>query len=755
MSYINTFSDDFVQLDLSKFVNNRGFGQGGDFDGLGNYFKCKQLLSSSSLNVGTIPFKTRIAIEGEVQQQDNAMARGQVITLPNDYFGALYMLVSANHGPVMTKMVVTYQDGSQSTTTLTIPDWQVQRMDRYNSIPCQVNTGATGALFSVPVFVDPSKALSHLTFPYTDTLGGFRPALHVFAITLVRESDIRIIQARSTTRWTGKQENQVIEVQLHNSASVWGKDIQVEIDGPLVKTAEPGRIVTIAPGHLQKVDVAVHTVRKEPALTTVNVRAYSKGSEQMIALPQQFSVRIGLPYYNESESSATLTRSKPSSLQQHDPPAWLQEAKFGIFIHWGVYAVPSWAPVGKSYAEWYWWQMNQVGSPTYEYHRKMYGEAKEYDQFLKDWDPNRFDPHQWLDLVDASKARYYVFTTKHHDGIALFDTKVSRRSTPNFLKRNFVRELLTVSQEKYPHLKRGLYFSMPEWYNPTYNDPSLGWHGPPHNAYTDKVLDYTGSLPIYDFVNGLQVPQILELIDNYKPDILWCDIGGINNSTVWQSKFFNDARAEKRQVSINDRCGNAVSDFQTIEYEDTTTVPSRFWEATRGIDPYSFGYNHATRPDEYASSNSLIQELVNVNAKGGNFLLNIGPESSGIIPDVMVTRLRDIGEWLEQVGPSIFESEMYWVTTFDDNEPGQPLRFAKRRDGSAFYIFSLERPVANKVVVKAPIPIGANSRITMLTKQGGPALKWKIYNNGRLIISVPDDVLDQGNYVWVFEISYL
>jgi alpha-L-fucosidase len=137
----------------------------------------------------------------------------------------------------------------------------------------------------------------------------------------------------------------------------------------------------------------------------------------------------------------------------------LKQSKFGIFIHWGLFSVPSWAPVGKAYAEWYWWRMNHKDDDAFEYHREHYGEDFNYDDFLNQWKPTKFNPNAWLDLIDKSRAKYYVFTTKHHDGIALFNTSVTDRSTTHLLQpsRDFVKELLDVSESKYPHLKRGLY----------------------------------------------------------------------------------------------------------------------------------------------------------------------------------------------------------------------------------------------------------------------------------------------------------
>lgn len=131
---------------------------------------------------------------------------------------------------------------------------------------------------------------------------------------------------------------------------------------------------------------------------------------------------------------------------------------------------------------------------------------------------------------------------------------------------------------------------MPEWYHPAYRDDTLGWHGPPVNPYTNQPIPYTNSRPIQDFVNELQVPQATELVTRFEPDLFWCDIGGINNSTVWQSDYFNKARKQGRQVAVNDRCGTgSAADYTTVEYKQVGTMPTHFWESTRGIDPFSFG----------------------------------------------------------------------------------------------------------------------------------------------------------------------
>lgn len=291
--------------------------------------------------------------------------------------------------------------------------------------------------------------------------------------------------------------------------------------------------------------------------------------------------------------------------------------------------------------------------------------------------------------------------------------------------------------------------SLPEWYHPKYKDDSLGWQGPPMNPYTGKRVVYTGSRVINDFVNELQVPQFQELVQ-YKPDILWCDIGGIHNSSVWQSNYFNQALKSGKQVAVNDRCGDtSASDFTTIEYKAVTDIPTRFWEATRGIDPYSFGYNRETTPEAYASSLDLIKDLVDAVSRGGNFLLNIGPKASGQVPQPMVDRLTSIGIWLDAVGESIFDTVPYWITSAQDE-----LRFTASQDGRSVYVFSFTKPSRGRqtIEITTPLPMQHDTTITFLNNNN-TAIQWHLNKMGYTLLEfdLPDNLLN----VFVFKISSL
>jgi alpha-L-fucosidase len=295
-----------------------------------------------------------------------------------------------------------------------------------------------------------------------------------------------------------------------------------------------------------------------------------------------------------------------------------------------------------------------------------------------------------------------------------------------------------------------LIVSLPEWYHPKYHDQSLGWHGPPINPYTGKNITYTGSKSIDDFVNELQVPQLRELV-NYNPDILWCDIGGIHNSSVWQADYFNRALQQGRSVAVNDRCGDgSASDFTTIEYQAVSNTPTRFWEATRGMDPYSFGFNRETKPEDYANTNDLIENLVDAVSRGGNFLLNIGPEASGEVPEPMVKRLLEIGQWLDLVGAGIFDSTPYWITSNERN-----LRFTASQNGDSVYVFSFplnstdKHSTHHQIVIQTPLPVKKGARISLMNRSE-IKVSWRYDTKGHLLLEF--DLLES-NQVLVFEIS--
>lgn len=348
---------------------------------------------------------------------------------------------------------------------------------------------------------------------------------------------------------------------------------------------------------------------------------------------------------------------------------------------WGPYAVPGYG--GKSsnevYAEWYWWYGHHLAADTkahiYEYHLKTYGPNIVYDDFFPNLTASAYDPKSWVDLFAEAGAQYFVFTTKHHDGFAMFDSghTTHRNSLHYGPKRDILKELFDAAKEHQPQLHRGTYFSLPEWYNPDYapygfaqfpGNKSTTWPGIiANNPYTGAVEPYTGRTNISDFIVDLMLPQMETLAYTYETEIMWCDAGASNASAEFASKWYNWASAHGRQVTMNSRCGiGQGSDFDTPEYTTFSSVSPRKWESNQGMDPYSYGYNRATTPEAYMNASTVVSSLVDMVSKNGNFLLDIGPKADGSIDVTEVTNLKEAGTWIHANAEAIFNTT-YWLVS--------------------------------------------------------------------------------------------
>jgi alpha-L-fucosidase len=309
------------------------------------------------------------------------------------------------------------------------------------------------------------------------------------------------------------------------------------------------------------------------------------------------------------------------------PPAradstWFQDAKFGIFVHWGLYAVHGKNDAGPYVS----WALHDEKLPEAQY-------ARYADEFR----PERFDPEAWMQLVKDAGARYLTFTSKHHEGFSLFDSALSEYdSMDTAAKRDIVGELVTAARAN--DMKISFYYSMLDWHHP----------------------DFSADLPRYidEFLFG----QVRELCTNYGPiDGLWFDGEWDHPEATWRAEELTGMiRTLQPNALINDRLGKgvrgetALADFYTREQmseidERTGTEAEgvRPWEACLTIGT-SWGYRHDDGPPK------LIRTLVDVVSRGGNLLLNVGPKPGGEIPKHLAERLRDIGAWLRQNGDGIY-----------------------------------------------------------------------------------------------------
>lgn len=348
------------------------------------------------------------------------------------------------------------------------------------------------------------------------------------------------------------------------------------------------------------------------------------------------------------------------SVDKRPTPQWFTDAKFGIFIHWGVYSVPAYAPVipGKlAYAEWYWNSMeagkkagaNPIQAGTWAYHQKRYGADYPYANFAREFRAELFDPDHWADVFARSGAKYVALTSKHHEGFALWPSKEASatwgrpwNAIETGPRRDVLGDLTAAVRKR--NLKMGYYFSLYEWYNPLW--------------LSDKPR----------YIREHMTPQFKDLVTRYEPSIIFSDGEWDLPSQEWKSAellawLYNDSKV-KNDVVVNDRWGKETrhhhGGYWTTEYTPGMSGSDHAWEESRGMG-FSYGYNRAENTAHYHTGRELVIMLADLVSRGGNLLLDIGPDADGTIPVVMEERLLQIGDWLRVNGEAIYGTKP-WKT---------------------------------------------------------------------------------------------
>ncbi|MFI6335850.1 alpha-L-fucosidase [Streptomyces sp. NPDC050535] len=712
--------------------------RGGDFDGSGYTFPGEEL-PAGPVQVDGIAF---VFPSAEAGARNNVVALGQRVELPKGSYLSALFLTAGSYGNASGRATVHYADGSTTSAGLGGSDWYASGGSlsaAYRYRPDGARDEHRVGIGTAEVWIDPAREAVALTLPTTNPAEENKASLHVFALSLQPAAQGRALTVRdahstfSLLESSGAQSVEATVVNAGTVAVLAGDRVSVGVEVPGARTVEPASVVRLDPGEQARVRVGIRNRVGTAPGTAQDGKVIVSGRGRQVTSGGG-KLTLGVPDYRATEDSLT----------GHQAPYWFHRAKFGIFIHWGVYSVPAWSPVGKQYAEWYWNHMESQDNEVYAYHRETYGEDFAYDDFIPMFTAKRFNPRAWVELFRDAGAEYHVLTSKHHEGFALWDTGFADRNSVKMgPKRDLIRELFDASQQFTPELKRGLYFSMPEWFNP--DNPWMG-HAP-RNPYTLEPLPYTGYTAGKDYVKDYQAPQLLELIHGYDPALIWCDIGGANDSLEVLAEYFNHGKNRRKpyEVTVNDRSGIGFHDFTTPEYATYENTVIAKWESSRGLDPRSYGYNRATPDDAYMTTEEVVHTLVDIVSKNGNFLLDIGPRADGTIPEIMETRLRETGRWLKTNGEAIYDTT-YWSRMA---ELGEDLRFTVRQN-KAFYIHSLAAP-GSKLTVAAPVPIRAGDKVTMLGHHR--PLTWKV-SDGSLVIDVPEAARKAGQHVWVFKVDW-
>ena len=374
-----------------------------------------------------------------------------------------------------------------------------------------------------------------------------------------------------------------------------------------------------------------------------------------------------------------------TTIAQHVAPNWYRNAKLGIFIHWGIFSVPAWAPTrcggnklceidynkfdaeDTPYSEWYLNSLRISGSRTSRHHVETYGKDFDYYDFISDFErlSLAWKADDWASLFASVGARYAVMVSKHHDGYRLWPSSVPNKQVSGRhleSRRDFVGELTSAVRGR--GLKMGLYYS-----------GGLDWtytKTPMIEVEDFPAVQATQSQAYADYVDA----QMREIITRYKPSILWNDINYPRLGA--REKIIDLYYRTVPDGAINDRFGDRPSDFTTPEYKVYSAITPKKWEATRAIGD-SFGYNQAEGDDRMISVPALVKMLVDVVSKNGNLLLNVGPRADGSIPDMQRKRLEALGAWLKINGEAIFDT-VPWIRAEGYTGQNYDVRFTQTQD---------------------------------------------------------------------------
>lgn len=326
--------------------------------------------------------------------------------------------------------------------------------------------------------------------------------------------------------------------------------------------------------------------------------------------------------------------------------AWWRDARFGMFIHWGLYAVPAGVWKGERVDGLGEWIMARARIP-----------GSEYAPLARQFNPTQFDADAWVKIAKDAGMKYIIITSKHHDGFALFDSKVSTYdivdATPSH--RDAIKALASAARRA--GLKFGVYYSIMDWHHADAQAPAY----PDYNSRTFTNPNFGR------YVETYMKPQLRELVTQYPEiDVLWFDGEWVADWSDAQGRTLYDwLRGLRPSLIINNRVGHsrqgmagmsankdAPGDFGTPEQRvPPEGLPGVDWETCMTLND-TWGFQ--SFDDGWKDSQTLVRTLVDVASKGGNFLLNVGPTAQGVIPWQSVSRLREMGEWLKSNGESVY-----------------------------------------------------------------------------------------------------
>ena len=379
-----------------------------------------------------------------------------------------------------------------------------------------------------------------------------------------------------------------------------------------------------------------------------------------------------------------------------DKMDWWKDAKFGMFIHWGLYSVPAGEYKGSPVGGIGEWIMNNGKIPV-----------NEYAQYAAQFNPTDFNADEWVKMAKDAGIKYIVITSKHHDGFAMFDSKVSNYDIMDAspFKRDIIKELSDACKKQ--GMPLGLYYSQAQDWNAPGGAAFGGHWDSAQDGDMDKYLDEKA------------VPQVSEILNNYGDiKILWWDTP-INMTPERAAKFMPELAKHPNLIYNNRLGGGFAGDLETPEqFIPATGIPGKNWESCMTMnDTWGFKKND----QNWKSPEVLVRNLIDIASKGGNYLLNVGPTQMGLIPDASVERLKEIGTWMKVNGEAIYGTQ---ASPFKQLDWGR-CTLKKVDDKTLIYLHVFDFPEDG--ILKVP---GLTSEVNAAYSLKSPEKKLQLENTG-------------------------
>jgi alpha-L-fucosidase len=433
---------------------------------------------------------------------------------------------------------------------------------------------------------------------------------------------------------------------------------------------------------------------------------------------------------NFSSAIADQTAADPAKAKRLE---WFREAKYGLFIHWGLYAQPAGQWKGKRIPGIGEWIMNRAQIPV-----------KEYEQLARTFNPVKFNADEWVQLAKDAGMKYIVITSKHHDGFALFDSKVSTwdivDATP--FKRDVLKELAAACAKA--GIRLGFYYSQAQ-----------DWHEPNGAGNTWDFLADETKKDFDQYLRDKAEPQIRELLTGYGPvALIWFDTPRLMTDAR-AKRFVDTLRSLQPNTLIDGRLGMAGDYVSTGDNVVPSDVLGEAWEVPATLN-HTWGYR--SDDHDWKSPQTVIFKLIDIVSKGGNYLLNVGPTAEGVIPQPSQDILRTVGRWLRVNGDAVYGAN---PTPFGD-ELGEPsAKGAKSVRGEPLFLVNTQLRYTTKPgklyvtffdEPRGPFPLPAiKNRITRAYHlDGGAEVKTSV-EGGRTFLNLDRPILNPTATVVVVE----